>query len=177
MDIKEQPSILKMVLVSIPILLLGFYFMVALNTGDLLWFWPAFEEHPSGIIIYCYGQEISLEYGSEAFERLTTLINEILSGRKRWDPLSMSDVTYQEYQTSPNMMTLALRFNPSVRIHSFYKFFSGVDTLIIPLDGRHAQTNAVFGQRSGKTTAGSLHVNTISPLIEYIQEQSLCLKP
>ena len=89
----------------------------------------------------------------------------------------MSEVTYQDYQNSPQMMTLELFYVSPLRVHSPYKFFSNVDAIIIPLEGRHALTMAVFGRRGNLPAAGSFHVDTTAPLVEYLAEQGLCDKP
>jgi len=92
--------------------------------------------------------------GQPAFEAVTNAVNTSLTGSKRWDQASMSDETYQEYQTSPSVMVLELHYDPSVTVHSQYAFFKDVNWLIIPLDGRHASTNAVFGITRGLPIQG-----------------------
>jgi hypothetical protein len=52
-----------------------------------------------------------------------------------------------------------------------------VDTLIIPLEGRHAQYNTVFGRINGNSTAGSFHVQSIAQLTEYLAAQGICKQP
>lgn len=159
------------------ILLLSIYGFISLNTGDLLWFWPKFDEQPAAMVVHCYGQDIALEPGGAPFSEITALVNQGLSGSKRWDPLSLSDVTYQEYQSSPRMMTLEVFYEPPVRIHSQYKFFSDVDTLVIPLDGRHAQYHVVFGRSHGITGPGSFPLDTVPLIAEYLGQEGLCTKP
>jgi hypothetical protein len=166
-----------MVAVSIPLLALAYYLVIAFSTYDLLWFWPGFEEQPVSITIYCYGREMVLEPQSDEFQEMTARINMALTGRKRWDPLSMSEITYQEYQTSPSMLAVEIFYSPPIRIHSRYKFFGSVDALVIPLVGRHAYTNPVFGRRNDFPVAGSMHVESTTPILEYIQEQGICEQP
>ena len=153
------------------------YGIIALNTGDLLWVSPVFSAEPQAIVIHCYGNDVPLEPGTPDFVALTDLMNETLSGSKRWDPLSLSEVTYQDYRNSPQMMTLELFYASPLRVHSRYKFFSNVDAIIIPLEGRHALSMAVFGRRGELPAAGSFHVDTTAPLGEYLVEQGLCRKP
>ncbi|HLE53389.1 MAG TPA: hypothetical protein VI755_15090 [Anaerolineales bacterium] len=153
------------------------YGIIALNTGDLLWVSPVFSAEPGAIVIHCYSNDVPLEPGTSDFVALTDLVNETLSGSKRWDPLSLSEVTYQDYRNSPQMMTLELFYASPLRVHSRYKFFSNVDAIIIPLEGRHALTMAVFGRRGNLPAAGSFHVDTTAPLVEYLAEQGLCDKP
>jgi len=173
----SSPSLLKAGIAGLVIFGLLFFVVTAMNTGDLLWFWPVFEEVPVGILVHCYGTDVEVQPGQPAFEVVTNVVNDSLSGNKRWDDLSMSDVTYQEYQTSPTMMVLEMRYDPPVTIHSMVAFFKDVDRLIIPLDGRHASTKAVFGIERGFTDPGSYHVKSILPIVTTLQEQGICKKP
>jgi hypothetical protein len=161
------------ILVIVPMV----YLIIALNTGDLFWASPVFDAQPESIAIHCFGRDVVLEPGSEHFSTLTALVNESLSGRKRWDSLSLSDETYQDYQDHPDMMVLDLIYPEVLRVHSPYKFFSNVDRIIIPLVGRHAQTNAVFGRWLDNPAAGSFHVQSTAPLVEYLSSQELCKQP
>jgi hypothetical protein len=161
------------ILVIAPII----YFVIALNTGDLLWISPVFDAQPSAIYIHCFGSDLSLKPGSPEFTGLTNLVNEALSGRKRWDSLSLSEQTYQEYQDHPDMLVLEFLYPEPMRVHSPYKYFSNVDTVIIPLQGRHAQTNAVFGRWQTRPAAGSFHIESTVPLAEYLETQGLCSRP
>lgn len=176
-EFRSAPSPWRMVLASIPGLLLVYYLIVALNTGDLLWFWPVFDARPVQMVIHCYGQDVTLEPGSADFEPLTALLNTQLSGRKRWDSLSMSQETYQAYLTSPKMMVLEVRYGEPVRVHANFKFFKRVDTFLIPLVGRHDYTYPVFGRYRGMSVAGSIHVETTQPLRDYLERHGLCVTP
>ena len=150
------------------------YLIIALNTGDLLWISPFFNANPVAIVVHCYGEDVPIDTSSDEFSDINSLVQQALTGRKRWDPLTMSAVTYQEYQSHPGMMVLELFYGSKIRIHSHYKFFSNVDTLIIPLDGRHAQTNAIFGRTNEYINVGSFHVKTTAPLVEYLSEEGIC---
>lgn len=120
---------------------------------------------------------MSIPAGSDHFSSLVEIVNQTLSGRKRWDSLTMSAETYREYQTDPDMMVVELAYPAPIRVHSRYKYFSNVDKIIIPLVGRHAQTNAVFGRRFDLPAAGSFHVKTTAPILEYLVENGLCTPP
>lgn len=161
------------ILVIVPLV----YLIIALNTGDLLWASPVFDAQPESITIHCFGRDTVLEPGSGHFTALTETVNKLLSGRKRWDSLSISDETYQDYQNHPDMMVLEFVYPEVMRVHSPYKFFSNVDRIIIPLVGRHAQTNAVFGRWLENPAAGSFHIQSTAPLVEYLASQELCEQP
>ncbi|UCE00575.1 MAG: hypothetical protein JSV42_07620 [Chloroflexota bacterium] len=161
------------VLIIAPII----YGIIALNTGDLLWVSPVFNYQPQRITVHCFGEDVYLERGTEDFQALTDLVNQSLTGRKRWDSVTLSDATYQEYQSHPQMMVVELFYSEPVRVHSRYKFFSNVDRIIIPLVGRHANTNAVFGRRMDFPAAGSFHVRETAPVKNYLAEKGLCREP
>ncbi len=171
---RQKPSLWKLLLSTLVILVIVIYGIITINTGDPRWFQSEFSEQPIAITLYCYGQPIQISPGTPAFQDLTNLVNEALSGPKRWDSLSLSEATYNDYHTHPRMAALELQYAPPVRIHSTVKFFSKVEYLIIPLVGRHANTNAVFGRNAGYPIAGSLHVESRTALISYVRSQGLC---
>jgi hypothetical protein len=153
------------------------YLIIAMNTGDLLWVSPVFNYQPQTLTVHCFGEDAYLESGTADFEAVVDLVNSSLTGRKRWDSLTMSDATYQDYQSHPRMMVVELTYPEPIRVHSRYKFFSNVDRIIIPLVGRHAQTNAVFGRRDQYPAAGSFHVDDLTGIKEYLAENDLCIEP
>jgi hypothetical protein len=173
---RPNPSLLQVGAIAIIGVGLMAFLIISFNTGDLLWFLPGFDGIPAGILVNCYGQDVVVNAGDSSFQAVNEAVNSTLSGTKRWDQLSLSDATYAEYQTSPDMMVMELTYDPPVGLHSFYKFFKNVDTMIIPLDGRHAQTNAVFGLLRGNIEAGSLHVPTMQPILDALEREEICQK-
>ncbi len=160
-------------LVLVPLI----YGIIALNTGDLLWASPIFNFQPQTMVIHCFGENVYLEAGTTEFVALTRLINQSLTGRKRWDSISLSDLTYEEYQSHPKMMVVELTYPQPIRVHSRYKFFSNVDRIIIPLVGRHALSKSVFGRRFDFLIPGSFHANDLEPVKDYLTENNLCVEP
>ncbi len=173
---RPAPSLLQVVVIAALAFAVVAFLIIAFNTGDLLWFWPVFDGLPAAIVVHCYGQDVAVNPGDPAYTPVNTAVNDSLYGTKRWDSLSMSEVTYSEYQTSDVMMVIELSYDPPTRIHSFYKFFKHLDTLVIPLDGRHASSNSVFGRMRGYPVAGSLHVETVEPILTAVEAQGLCQK-
>lgn len=174
---RPSPSILQATVIGAVIFIVLVFVIIVMNTGDILWFWPLFDEMPYQIVVYCYGEDIILKPDNPSYEAVNTVVNESLSGTKRWDPLSMSEVTYADYHINSTMMVLELTYDPPVRMHSFYKFYKNIDTLVVPLDGRHASSNSVFGRLRGHTLAGSMHIKTRTSMIITLDEQNLCPKP
>ena len=170
----KQPSIMGMFVTVGVILVVLMYAMMSVNTGDPLWFYPVFDAEPASVTLLCYGEEVSVDPNSAEFEKLTEIFNQNLSGYKNWDSLTMSELSWADYQANDQFATLVMNYEDPVRVHSIYKHFSSVDTLVVPLDGRHAQTRAVFGMSNDQPGAGSLHMETIDPLIDYVSVTGLC---
>ena len=171
---RQSPSLLPMIGISVVIFVSVTFLIIALNTGDILWFWPIFEETPQSIVVHCYGTKITLEPGTPEFEAVNEAVNHTLTGKNRWDELSMSKATYVEYQTSPAVFVVELPYDPPVGIHSWYKFYKQFDLLVIPLDGRHASSNSVFGRMRGQMIPGSMHPESTAEIATALSEQGVC---
>jgi hypothetical protein len=171
---RSDPSIKNLVLIVVAVLSIAVYSIISIATGDLFWFSQKFSETPRSIVVHCFGETVELEPGSYHFKALTDIANDQISGRKRWDPLSLSEATYQEYQNSPRAKVIEFYYPEPIRVHNTSRFFSNVDTLIIPLEGRHAQTNAVFGQNDSLPSAGSLHIESTERFEQYLHNQKIC---
>jgi hypothetical protein len=167
-------SVLNFLLTVFLSILFMVYFSLTAYTKDALWFYPVFDGEPALGIIRCYGTEVLLEQGSEQLQTISGLVNEQISGDKRWDELNLTDETYLDYQTNSRMMILELYYDQPQRVHSQSPFFSGFDTLLIPLDGRHSNTNILFNLVRGRPGGGSFHVETFAPVLEYIESSDLC---
>ena len=177
MDKANNPSLLNLALTSVVILIALIYGFVTLSTEDPRWFITTFDEYPEEISLNCYGSEQSLFPGDPDFEELVVKINDVLSTRKNYDSLTMSQETYDYYKTSDAVMVLELIYTQKVRIHSFYKYFSNLDSIVIPLDGRHSNTNAIFGRSNDQGTAGSLHYNLLPEIRELVESRNICAAP
>lgn len=172
---KTKPSVAGLLVIAPIIVIALVYAATAMNTGDLLWFWPRNENQPSGIVIHCYSEDVIVDPASNHYTAITTLVNNALSGQRRWDPLSLSDITYEEYLSHPKMMTLEVSYPRPVRIHTNTAFFSNVEILLIPLDARHAAKNAVFGRTElGYPAAGSLIIESTAVVKDYLDTQGIC---
>lgn len=171
---RKSPSIMSLLLIVVISIIVVAYLMISFATGDFLWWNSRFSEKPSALVVHCYGETININPGNYHFGALTEVVNNSLSGRKRWDSLSLSEETYQEYQVNPAMLTVEMFYSEPIRVHSNYKFFSSVDNLIIPIDGRHAKFNTIFGQNQGVPVGGSLHVESTQSIGEYLKNQEIC---
>ncbi len=172
----NSPSLLKAGISGVVIFGLVMFAVIAMNTGDILWFWPVFNETPDKITVNCYGTKVVVQPGTSAFVAINRAVNSSLTGVKRWDQTSMSDVTFEEYKTSASVMVIELHYDPPVTVHSQYAFMKAVNWLVIPLVGRHADTNAVFGLEGSYIDPGSYHLKSTAPLVTALQEQGVCTK-
>jgi len=172
---RSSPSVLNLVLIVTVIIAVVDYVLISLDSDDWSWFSNRFAETPNAVIVHCYGKSINLDRSSNHFSAMSEIMNEIMSGQKRYDSLSISLETYQDYQQSPGMVTIEFFYPAALRVHSGDQTYSSVDNLMIPLEGHHAQTYAIFGQNQGVPTAGSLHVDSTERLKEYLRNQKLCL--
>lgn len=171
---QQQPSLLNLLGTVVVFVILAGYGIVSLSTEDPMWFVTSFSEQAAQVTVYCRGQATVLDSGSPHLAPLNTLFNEALSGTKNWDSLTMSDETYAYYQTSDAVVALEYAYNVPVRVHSIYKYFSGIDTMVVPLIGRHSAQMSVFAQIDGVPTAGALHVQSNAPLMSYLADNGLC---
>jgi hypothetical protein len=153
------------------------YLILSAYSHDPLWFWPKFNAFPAQIIVRCYGNERTLDGSSYEVQRISALVNDQISGSKRFDPLSLSDQTYAYYQTDPDVVTLELVYAEPIRIHFPNMFFSNITSLLIPLDGRYASSSIVFGLIYGIPSGGSFHMTSNQAIIDYLDRSILCKKP
>jgi hypothetical protein len=172
----NSPSLLKAGISGVVIFGLVVFAVIAMNTSDILWFWPIFNQTPVEITVNCYGENVQVQPGTSAFVSINEAVNSSLTGVKRWDQTSMSEATFQEYKTSSSVLVLELHYYPPVTVHSQYAFMKSVNWLIIPLVGRHADTNAVFGIEGSYIDPGSYHIKSTASLINALQEQDVCAK-
>lgn len=171
---RSDPSVKTLLITVILVVAVAVYVMVSLGTGDWLWWQGQFSATPQAIVVHCFGNTMEINPGSYQFKAINDIVDSSLSGQKRWDPLSLSAATYQDYQTDPGVVVLELHYREPLRIHTSYRYFSNVDNLIIPLEGRHAQTNAIFGQNQGVPEAGSLHIESNASLAKYLSNMGIC---
>lgn len=171
---RSTPSMLPLLSVVVVAVILIFFLVMALSTQDLLWFWPAFEAQPDAIVIRCYGETFEVDPESTAFQELVETLSQGLWGMKQWTNLSLSYATLQLYRYWDDALVVEFIYNSPIRIHSHYRYFSNVDTLLVPLVGRHADTYPIFGMRRGAPGAGSLHIENSDTLLGIINERGLC---
>ena len=151
------------------------YLAFSIYSRDMLWFWPKFEEIPSGIYVRCYGVIVQVKAGTPEFAEITRLVNAQLSGDKQWQDITISDQTFQDYLTNPTMVVLELAYNRPVDVHTGTAMFIDIETLLTPLVGRFDQENIFLGSINMKFTGGRVHVQDTQPLRDYINQSGICV--
>lgn len=170
----KNASILNFIFTIALAIAVFIYLSLTVYTKDALWFYPVFDAQPAYGVLRCYGEEILLPDGSQELSSITALVNEQVSGDKRWDELNLTDETFEYFQSSDLMVLIELHYDTSQRIHSFSPFFSNFTTLLIPLDGRHSEKTIMFSLVRNKPSGGSFHLTTYEPLVSYVQSSGLC---
>lgn len=170
-------SVVEFLLTVIAAIAALVYLSMTAYTKDGLWFWPVFNAQPSSLVIYCYGNQVSLDGTSADAQELARLLNDQLSGDKRWDELTLTNDTYNDYVSDPAFLVLEYIYPEGQRVHSPSPFFTGFTSLILPVDARHADSNTVFSLINGKPAGGSYHVESILPIKNYIYQSNVCVKP
>jgi hypothetical protein len=170
-------SLLDFLLTIGLVIIVFIYLMLAAYSRDLVWFWPKFDELPVQVLVRCHGQERRLEGTSAEAQEIAWMLNEQISGDKRFDNLNLTTPTYEYYLTDPGVVTLELFYSEPVRIHLPNMYFSNITSLLLPLEGRYANTRIVFGLINGVPAGGSFHVNSTQKIVDYLAESGLCTVP
>jgi len=173
----KKASILDFLLTIALVIIGSLYLVVAAYSGDLKWFWPKFNSMPSQVVVLCHGHETRLEGSSVEAQALALLVNGQISGDKRFDSLNLTPPTYDYYRTDPAVVTLELVYAQPVRIHLPNMFFTNITSLLIPLEGRYADSAIIFGLIDGVPAGGSLHVQSNQPVMDHLASSGLCAIP
>src|SRR4030065_1575620 len=107
---QRGPSLISFFVTTVLGLGIFAYIAFSIYAHDALWFWPNFDETPSGIFVRCYGEIVPVKAGSPEFTEVTRLVNVQLSGDKQWQDITISEQTYQDYLTDPKMVVLELNY-------------------------------------------------------------------
>lgn len=165
------------ILVLVAAILLIWWVINALNTGNPLWFLPFQPTYqPSRIIVRDYGTAVTLRPGDDGYDELTEALNETLSDFRNRDliPIGLGEETLRRYHDEELVVEVyypeEVRFNTAVRLR-------GVNQLLIPIDATHDDQNYVFIGSNGQWRAGAMVVESDEPLrqrmreMEYLEEE------
>jgi hypothetical protein len=171
----KKASILNFLFTIAIVITSSIYLIMAAFSRDLLWFWPKFDVMPAQIIIHCFGNEERFEGNSQVTKEIVSLVNEQISGDKRFDPLNLTDPTYAYYQNDSGVVIMELVYAEPIRIHLPNMFFTNITSLLIPLNGRYANSSIVFGLIDGLPAGGSFHITSTQAIKDYLDRSSICM--
>lgn len=171
---QKNPSLISFFITILLGLGVFTYLAFSIYARDALWFWPKFEEIPSGIYVRCYGEVVKVKAGSPEFVEITRLVNTQLSGDKQWQDITISDQTFQDYLSDPSMVVLELDYSTPVDVHTGTAMFMDIETLLTPLVGRFSKENIILGAVDLKFTGGRIHVQNTQPLKDYVNQAGIC---
>ncbi len=141
-----------------------------LNTGNPLWFLPIQPEYtPSRVVIHHYGESTELTEGMDGFLEITAALNDALSDFQTTSLVSIGvgEDTLRDYYESEFVVEVFyprnIEFNLPIRLR-------GVNVLLFPIDGRHADRNYVFIGSDREYQAGALQIQDRSMLEETLEE-------
>ena len=170
MDRLPELKLKEPLLILIGVVLLSWWALNALNTGNAFWFLPFQPTYqPSRIIVRHYGTAVTLQPGSEGFQELSDALNQSLSAFRNSSliPLGLSDETLRRYHEEELILEIyypePITFNTPVRM-------SQVNQLLIPVDATHGGRGNVFLGTHGKWLAGVMEMENPEPLLETMRQ-------
>ena len=140
------------------LIFLGIFWTInALNTGNIFWFLPIQPTfQPTRIVVRNYGETIDLQPGSPGFSELAQALTETFANgfeNTSLVSIGLSDETLQRYAEEELVIESyygqEISFNTRVRM-------DGVDQLLIPLDGTHADRRYLFFGGHGQWRVGAM---------------------
>lgn len=141
-----------------------------LSTGNPLWFSPVQPSYaPDRIVIYSNGEQIELTPGEAAFTQVEAALNTIFSDFRSRALISvgLGPGTVEEYQESGVIVVAfypePVQFNLPVRMRD-------VNTLLVPVVGRHSDKEYVFMGKDEEYLAGALQVTNRRPLDQVLRQ-------
>ncbi len=138
----KQANISQLLLVTFVFIGLVIWIGGAYSNGDLLWFYPVFNESPSYIIIYRYGKTVEVTTEQPGFDALVKAANaEIPRHVGYQEGLRPANETLEFYQTKGYAIELV--YPQPVLIHTRY-YFPAARRLFIAIDGSYNYTDLLF---------------------------------
>lgn len=144
------------------------YLIVWISTGDLLWFLPGVADRAEQIILHDAGRTTVIGPDSPGYEAINAAINQVLSSRLGYQPqFGLSDATRERYYSQDRVIEVF--YAEPIKLHSPYRIGKPT-SLLIPLEGRHADQNIVFTGAGGEYWPGVLTVETTEPIKEALAQ-------
>lgn len=145
-------------------LVVVWYGINVLNTGNPMFFIPIQPEYrPARILVRNYGETLTVQPGHPDYEPLVEALNVALGDFSNNDAgtLGLSDETLRRYREDELVLEIyygeQVVFNTNIRM-------TGVNQLLIPIDGTHAAQGNVFMGTNGSWRVGTLRMSDSSGL-------------
>ena len=144
---QNRPTVLRAILVTVGLVVLLAWAMVAIAVDDALWFLPVFVADASQIDLYWDGDHVTLLPGSSAYELLNDAVRQEFP-RPLAHPSGsgLSQVSLDRLRAEGRLAEVS--YDRPVRIHTTFGYGPS-QVYYIPLAGHHAGLNRVFNQGRG----------------------------
>ncbi|HEX6386190.1 MAG TPA: hypothetical protein VF177_16080 [Anaerolineae bacterium] len=140
------------------------YLVNVFNTNNWLWFQSkATNVRPSRIIIVDHGQRTILTPGHEGFSSLADAASQALSKLNNSELVNvgLSEETLSDYET--RSLVLELYFDSPVHFNTMARIGEPTQ-LLIPIEGRHADSGLVFLGARGEWWYGAVRMADPTPI-------------
>jgi hypothetical protein len=170
MQSASKPKVWQPLLIFVVFIVGGWWLLNTFTTRNPNWFrrtQPVYT--PERLDIYADGTVTEVGPGDIGFDRLVEALNATLSRFTNYDKVDvgLSDETLGDYEERGVVVVAHygedLQFNLPVR-------FVNVNTLLIPIVGRHSNARYVFLGTDSAYQAGALQVENREPLDRALQE-------
>jgi hypothetical protein len=168
-----EPSRIRLrepVIILVLIILLAWWLLNTLNTGNALWFLPIQPTYePSRIVVRNYGTAVTLQPGMDGFLELSQALNQIFSAFKNnaLISLGLGDETLRRYHEEELVIEVYypgyITFNTPARM-------SRINQVLIPIDATHGDRGYVFLGSNGRWLVGAMVVEDPTPLLEAMRQ-------
>jgi hypothetical protein len=166
------------IIIFILAILLIFWAINAVNTGNMFWFSPIQPSYqPSKIVVRNYGQTVNLLPGMPGFAELTLAANDSFSigfSNTALINLGLSDETLRRYHEEE--LVVEFNYDQNISFNSQIRM-SNIRQLLIPIDATHSGNGYVFIGKDGEWRAGALVLTDYQSILDtmavlgYLQEQ------
>ncbi|HEX9115605.1 MAG TPA: hypothetical protein VGA61_06020 [Anaerolineae bacterium] len=164
---RVQTNVRQMLLIVVVGLVIVYYGTNALSAQDWIWFWRGFSEQPARIVLYREGRQTEWLPGRPGFAEVATgVVTALDQGTVRGSAMGLSEGSLED--AYKQYTTLEVFFDHPVKLHAFVN--TGHPTqMLIPLSGRHAETQVVFLGKDGKYMSNGPLLKTLEPIRTALQ--------
>ncbi len=163
---RRGPRLIEFVVILVAFAALMVWLVGAVPNRDLLWFSKSFDEQPSVIRVYRYGETREVRPGDPAYADLTRLLNQAVVGHTGYvESLYPHDQSLEHYQTRG--YAIEAEYPHPVLVHTRQFFPPGV-RLMVAIDGAFNYTHypILFRATARGYQPGGLALDDISALRE-----------